>query len=321
MDFADSNELKSKRVLVTGAGGFIGARACRWAAERGANVLGLVRCETRSWRLKEIPPGFYVTECDITGFEKLRDCVIGFKPEVIIHTAISYGHPHDANARLEQANITINGMVNLLESAALVPSVSIVHVGSSLAYGHYSQQIKETFPYRPVCMRGALKASQTLICRQMAREIGISLKIINPFSVYGPEEDSAHFIPTAISHALKNEGICLTDRECRHDFVYIDDVIEACFLAATHHGEPGEEFNIGTGVQVTNEEVIATLAEILGKEISIENGYFPVSRHDTNNWVCDVTKAKEMLGFSPRHSLVAGLAKTVEWHKRILGLK
>ena len=95
------------------------------------------------------------------------------------------------------------------------------------------------------------------------------------------------------------------------DFVFVDDVVEALLLAAQLPGAEGEIVNAGTGRQTTNEELVATLGAVLGRELDVRPGKFEARPWDTETWVADTAKAERLLGWTARTSLADGLAQTV----------
>jgi nucleoside-diphosphate-sugar epimerase len=100
------------------------------------------------------------------------------------------------------------------------------------------------------------------------------------------------------------------------DMIFIDDVVNACLRAAQTDLAPGEIINVGSGTQSSNEEIIAFIEELCSREIRIEGEIYPPSPSDTAHWVADISRAKELLGWEPRHTLREGLKKTIHWMRR-----
>jgi nucleoside-diphosphate-sugar epimerase len=139
--------------------------------------------------------------------------------------------------------------------------------------------------------------------------------MLRPFSIYGYREAETRLIPTAIRAGLSGGTLPLTRRGYVRDYIFVEDVAEACLLAVETDGIEGEIINIATGIQTSNEEVVSMIGRQLGKEIKVEVGAYPPHPTDTSHWCADVSKAKRLLGWEARHTLDEGLSKTVAWFK------
>ncbi len=137
--------------------------------------------------------------------------------------------------------------------------------------------------------------------------------ILRIFSAYGYWESPTRLIPTAIMTAFENGKMDLTAPGYRRDFVFIEDVVDACLLAINAEDPRGEIINIGSGQQATNEEAVEAIQEITGRTIRVRAGSYPARASDTSHWVADIQRARLLLGWEPRHTLHQGLAKTVAW--------
>jgi nucleoside-diphosphate-sugar epimerase len=281
----------SEPILVTGAAGFLGSHLVRALAESGAEVHGPVR-----------------EEADLRDADAVRAIVETVRPRVVFHLAAGPGHPGDAASRTAFLADTLRGTGNLLAALRAVGVGRLVHAGSSLEYGPRARPMREADPVAPTTFRGLGKAAQTLLVLRS----GLPATVVRPFSVYGPGEAPHRLVPTAVSAALRGEPIRLTRPGIARDFVYVEDVVDALVRAAAAPGVVGEIVNAGTGVQTTNEELVARLGALLGRELDVRPGEFEARPWDTGTWVADTAKAERLLGFTARHSLDAGLAKTVD---------
>jgi UDP-glucose 4-epimerase len=177
-----------------------------------------------------------------------------------------------------------------------------------MEYGPSSAPMRETDALAPATFRGAAKAAATLLVRQS----GVPAAVVRPFSVYGPGEQPHRLVPTVLAAGQRGEPIRLTRPGIARDFVYVDDVVHALLRAAALPEAIGEIVNAGTGTQTTNEELVALVGAILGRELDIRVGAFEAKPWDTSTWVADTTKAERLLGWSAQTSLDAGLARTLE---------
>ena len=301
--------------LVTGAAGFIGANLVRALVEAGAEVHAFVHSRTYLRRLEGVLASLTLHRGDLTVLESVTSVVRSARPDVVFHLAAparpsrrSRGPGSPARLRRPRDR----------ESASRLRAADVarlVHVGSGLEYGPGERPLAEEDPSDPLTFRGAAKAAATLLCRQEARSTGQSIVILRPFSVYGPWETPARFIPTVIRAGLEGAELPLTARGIRRDYVFVGDVVDACLLAAEADLRPGEVLNVGSGSASTDLEVVAAVEKDLGRRIEVCRGAFPARELDSQVWVADTRRARERLGWDPRHSLSAGLAKTIAWQR------
>ncbi|MFO1518674.1 MAG: NAD(P)-dependent oxidoreductase [bacterium] len=308
--------LKGKRVMVTGAAGFIGANLVRRLLLSGAEVHALLRPTSRLWRVEDLFPSLRRHSVDLADFSTLKETVRAVKPEIIFHLATESGHPATESERDAALKSNLLGTAYLLESVEPIPYEHFIHFGSSLEYGPKNHALRETDLPEPVTYRGATKAAAALLCRQFACAGNRPMAILRPFSVYGCWEGPKRFIPTALAASLQGREISLTAPDLRHDFIFVEDVLDACFLALEKPDLRGDIFNIGSGRQVTNKEVIEIIEKIAHQKIKVSVKCYPTRLHDTDFWLADIQKAKTILNWSPRYSLEEGLQKTLSWLER-----
>ena len=306
--------IEGKRVLVTGGTGFLGSCLVRLLIERGAYVHVLIRARSDRWRLREIEPQLVVHSGDLADFDSLRHVVAVVQPEVIFHTAASGGYPGQGRRESVFANNVLAAHHLLLATRDLACR-RIVHTGGSLEYGPKTQPIVENDVLEPLSVYGAAKAAATILLQQAARHEKRPIVIVRAFSIYGCREAPSRFIPTAIRAALLGTRLPLTAPGFVRDFIFVDDVAEACVRAAEADGVQGEIINIGTGVQSSNEEVVAHIEQQVGRPIDVDVGAYPPHLTDTTHWAACVDKAKTLLDWQARYTLAQGLAKTIAWFK------
>jgi len=309
-------DLRNCRVLVTGATGFIGADLVRRLLAEGAQVHALRRAASNLWRLSEIQDQIALHEADLNDFAMVQKVVGQTRPEVIYHLAAASGHPSSTADRLEMLRTCTQGTANLLESLAHLDFHRFVHVGSSLAYGPRNRPLKESDRLEPRTFRGTAKAAQALVCQEFAWRENRPLVVLQVFSVYGYWESPSRLIPTVILRALRDQTIELTCPGIRRDFIFVEDVVEAC-LAATCADLPlGEVINVGTGQQWSNQDVVGCVESLAEKTLHVRAGTFSRRPPDTNFWVADTEKARTLLGWQARFTLREGLKKSWEWFAR-----
>lgn len=304
---------RGRRVLVTGAAGFIGANLVERLGSAGADVHALVRASTDRWRLDAIDAPFSVVVADLTDAAATGRVVRAVEPSVVFHAAATSGHFDTPAERGHVLADTLLCISNLCEAVRNLPLHRFVHLGSSLEYGPASEPLAETRQPAPATGRGVVKAEETRWCRNFARHSGLPLVVLRPFSVYGPWEPESRFVPTVMRTIRTGGELPLTRPGIRRDFVFVRDVVEASLTAALLPGAVGEIFNVGSGRQSTNEALVAAAERVTGATIRTLPGAFPIRPVDTDHWVADVRKARERLEWSAAYELDRGLAETYRW--------
>lgn len=287
-----------KRVLVTGGSGFVGGQLVRRLVAEGMEPVVLQRAET-----------------DLRDQAAVFNAVRQARPAIVFHCAISRGHPKNAVQRLESLASSVMGTAYLAEAAAEAGVERFVHIGSSLVYGPQNREFREGDGMRPPTSRGAAKACAALWLRQYAESTGFPAVELRLFSVYGPGEGPHRFIPTLLRAAITGERMPLLASPKR-DFIYIEDVLDACLCATRVATAPGAVFNIGSGVSRANQEVVEMARQVTGRPIPIAEAPHSGSPSDRAFWCADISAARERLAWAPRHSLPEGLAATYQWMRR-----
>ncbi|MBI3423762.1 MAG: NAD-dependent epimerase/dehydratase family protein [Acidobacteria bacterium] len=307
--------LSGQRVLVTGATGFIGANLVRALLQSNAEIHVIARAGADRWRLAEIAAQLIWHAADLTARAPLARAVAAAQPDFIFHSAAFGGHSTTAAQRAAALGDTVAGTANLLEALAPLPYRRLVHLGSSLEYGPKAQPLREDDLLTPNTFRGATKAAAALLCLQAARAEQKPIVVLRPFSVYGPWEAHGRLLPTLMLALLRGGELPLTEAGIYRDFIFVEDVVEACLRAAATDGVVGEIINAGSGEQYSNEEVVALAQEVAGIRLKVTPGTFPRRPSDTAHWVADIGKAQRLLDWQPRHDLRVGLTKTFAWFR------
>ncbi len=309
------DHLRAKRILITGATGFVGANLTRTLLHYGADVHALVRPSSQLWRLQDILPHLDLHIADLLDRQQLQETVEQIRPQIIFHTAVA-GVSHAQKDRQSILDANVFGTLNLLEATAQIAYESFVYTGSSTEYGVKNTPMNETDMLEPSTLFGVSKAAQTLLCQQFAKEHFHPIVILRLFSVYGYWESAERLVPTVIRAALRNREIALTVPGYRRDFIFIKDVTAACLLAVKANINSGEIINVGSGQQWANEDVVNIVQTLVPDwKPQVKVGEYSAHRFDTTYWVSDIQKAKQLLGWEPQYTLKEGLEKTISWFR------
>lgn len=307
--------LDGRRVLVTGAGGFVGVNLCRALAAAGATVHGTVRPGGSTWRLPALTPladAGRLHPVDLADASAVGRLLADAAPSVVFHAAVRSAYDREAELR-QVVSDGVLAVATLLDALPGSPVRRLVLLGSSLVYDPGGAPYREDHPIRPTTLRGASKAAASLLALQRSRERSLPVTELRLFSVYGPWEPLHRLVPRTIRAALRGEELPLTAPGLRRDPVFVDDVARACLAAATAPGVEGAAINVGSGREVANEEIVRAVEEAVGRPVHVRPGDYPAHRSDRAHWRADISRARDLLGWTPGHSLREGIAATVPW--------
>ena len=214
----------------------------------------------------------------------------------------------DAKTDIE-FDVNVVGTYRLLRLATKYPVKGFVNVGTSLEYGEHGEHMREDMALKPRFLHAGTKAAGTMLAISMAHQFNIPLIHVRPFSLYGPAETRPRFMPVLIRACFENSPLTLYPG--RHDWLYIDDFINAIIMLSTKCQQlRGEVFNIGSGIETDNVTVAKLVEQITQKRLKLlltQEKYRP---YDTAHWVADTTMLKSTIPWDPL-TLEEGLRKTI----------
>lgn len=305
--------MKAKRIIITGATGFVGANLAHRLCRDGHEVHILVREKYTPWRIESIRSEIRLHVTDFSQAERLSALVREIQPHWIFHLA-AYGGYSDQTDLHKMIQTNFISTVNLVESCLKTGCESFVHIGSSSEYGVKDHAPSEKEYLVPNSHYAVTKASATLFCTYVAQYHRLPLITLRLYSVYGPWEEPTRLIPTLIRCGLQGELPPLVNPEIARDFVFTEDVIHACLLGADMAVQkPGAVYNIGTGVQTSIREVVATARNAMNIKAEPTWGSMPDRKWDTSVWLADNQTAREVLGWYPFYDFGTGFTETVKW--------
>lgn len=301
------------RVLVTGAGGFIGANLVRALLARGDEVHVILRPGITYWRLTDIQ-GQIRVHSGVFGHDApgIREIVTQVAPGVVYHLA-HYGGNRGQHDEQEIRRVIVEGTAALYDACRALPSPPvIVHTGSSSEYGVHAEPMREDMAPAPVTAYGVAKVWATLHGEYLRMTTGLRVTTLRLFSAYGPYESESRLFPAVILNLMRGDVPTLAAADTARDFVYVGDVVDACLRAG--QGDTPGVFNVGTGIESTLRDAVAGIQSALGTHANLVWGDTSVARaFDTAHWVADTTRASTELGWNAQTSLSEGTKKTVDW--------
>lgn len=301
-----------KRVLLTGASGFVGANLARRLLREGHEVHLILRPEHRSWRIEEIKHDVRIHLLDMSDEPRLSRVVAGIRPEWIFHLAAygAYSHQTEFHRMVE---VNFVQTTNLLRACLRQGFEAFVNTGSSSEYGFKSSPPREEDLPEPNSDYAVTKLSATLHCQMMAAKHGARIFTMRLYSVFGPYEEPSRLVPTLLANGLRGGLPPLVAPETARDFVHTEDVCDAFLSVASAEASRGGVFNVGTGVQTSLRDLVTLVKGQMSITAEPKWGSMPGRIWDTSTWVCDNRKLRAETGWTPRTLLAEGLQQTLDW--------
>ncbi len=309
----------SKRVLITGASGFVGANLARRVLRDGHEVHLLLRPGYRAWRIDEIRPDVRIHEAAVEDREAVSAAVRRIGPDWVFHLA-AYGAYPGQQGMERMVNTNLLGCVSLLDACAANGAGVFVNAGSSSEYGLKDHAPDEEEPLAPNSPYAITKAAATHYCRLVSRSGGPNAVTVRLYSVYGPYEDPGRLIPALIVHGLKGRLPPLVSPETARDFIFVDDAVDAMIRVASADVPRGSVYNVCSGVQVNLGEAVDKARQLMKVPEEPVWGTMPARSWDTGIWVGTCARIEREVGWRPSTSFATGLEQTVAWFMRHPGL-
>lgn len=311
--------MSGRRAVVLGAGGFLGSHLCRRLVHDGWQVTALVRDPVAAHvraRLDE-PIGDVTLVAGDAFDPDFLEGIIGDAHAVFPFAA------HSGAARSMQEpfdNVAANavGQLAVLEAVRRVnPTARLVFPGSRLQYGRAAViPVPETHPQVPTSLYGLHKATGEGYHRLYRDLYGIETCVLRISNPYGPHQDRPDrafgVVGTFLATAARNETITLYGGGTqRREYVYVDDLIDLCVTAATHPAAPGQAFNAGGSRPTSIREMAETVVSVVGSGQLVDAPWPTLEGAvETGDYVGDLTKVADILGWTPTTTLADGLTRT-----------
>jgi UDP-glucose 4-epimerase len=303
----------SKRVLITGASGFVGANLARRLLHDGHAVHLLVRQGYAPWRIAAIANQVQIHQVDLCDTEQLGTIVGRIQPEWIFHLA-AYGAYSSQTDLQQTVQTNMIATINLVQACLQTGFEAFINTGSSSEYGFKDHAPAEDEWVEPNSYYAVTKASAALFCRYTAQRHGVHIPTLRLYSVYGPYEEPTRLMPALIMQGLRGALPPLVNPAIARDYVYTEDVNDAFVLAATQPNQaPGAIYNVGTGVQTSLRQVVDVARRTLDISAEPQWGSMPDRMWDTSVWVANNQKIRDALQWEPRYSFEQGFRAMVAW--------
>ena len=307
-----------KKVLVTGAGGFIGSHLTERLVELGANTRAFVHYNSMgTWGWLDYSPMKSQIEI-VAGDIADRDSVWKAMQsvDIVFHLAALIGIPYSYHVPTSYVRTNIQGTLNVLQAALAANVECMVHTSTSEVYGTAQYvPIDEKHPLQGQSPYSATKIGADKLAEAFYRSFGLPAVTIRPFNTYGPRQSARAVIPTIIIQCLNGGKVRLGNIHPTRDLNYIADVVNGFLLAAERPKAIGQTINLGSGREISIGDLAKLIIHLVGRPIDIESEEKRVrpDKSEVDRLLADNTSARAVLGWEPAISLEEGLERTIEW--------
>ncbi|KEI06375.1 SDR family oxidoreductase [Clostridium botulinum] len=313
-----------KKVLVTGAEGFIGSHLTERLVELGADVTALVQYNSfNNWGWidtfdKNIKDSIKVITGDVREYDNVKRMVSG--QEVIMHLAALIAIPYSYLSPMAYVRTNVEGTTNILEACREEKNIQkIVHTSTSETYGTALYvPIDEKHPMQGQSPYSASKIGADKMAESFYKSFNLPIATIRPFNTYGPRQSARAVIPTIISQILAGKReIKLGSLTPTRDFNYVKDTAEAFVKIAESDRTMGEVINAGSNYEISIGDTVKKIIELIGHDVKVlcDEERIRPEKSEVNRLWADNTKIKNLTDWTPKYSIDEGLAETIEWIK------
>lgn len=315
---------KNKRVLVTGAGGFIGSHLAERLAQLGARTRCFLRYTSQGsagW-LSSSPlrSELEIIHGDVRDYESVLHAVEGV--DTIFHLAALVGIPYSYQSPRSYVQTNIEGTLNVLEAARRHEAERIVCTSTSEVYGSALYvPIDENHLLQGQSPYSATKIGADKIAESYHRSFSLPVSIARPFNCYGPRQSSRAVIPTIITQALAQSSVKLGNLHTTRDFNFVSDTVEGFIAIAETPATIGKTLNIGSGIETSIRELTEVIFELIGTtcRVDVEEIRRRPEASEVDRLCANSILLSELTTWRPRVPLREGLTRTIEWIGQNLG--
>lgn len=311
----------AKKILITGAGGFIGSHLTERCVELGYDVKAFVRYNSRNqwgWlEQSEVKSEAEVICGDIRDFDSvksaMKDC------EEVFHLAALIGIPYSYVSPLAYVRTNVEGTYNVLQAARELELKNVLVTSTSETYGTAQYvPIDEKHPMVGQSPYSASKIAADQLAISYHRSFNMPVKIVRPFNTYGPRQSARAIIPTVITQILSGKkSIKLGNIHPTRDLTFVKDTVEG-FIEISKVGKlNGEITNIGMKEEITVGDLVKLIAQLMDANVEIISDSQRVrpENSEVERLFCENEKIKARTSWNPKYNLESGLGATIEWLK------
>jgi NAD dependent epimerase/dehydratase len=321
--------LRGARVLVTGAGGFIGSHLVEALIEEGCRVKAFVHYNSfNSWGWLDTVPKSKEREIevfsgDIRDPNGVREAIKGIN--VVFHLAALIGIPYSYHSPDTYVDTNVKGTLNVLQACRDLKTQRVIVTSTSEVYGTANYvPIDEAHPLQGQSPYSASKIGADKIAESFFRSFDLPVTTVRPFNTYGPRQSARAVIPTIITQLLMGETkIRLGSIYPTRDLNYVSDTCKGFVKLARSDSAVGKEINIGSGQEVSVGDLADMLISIVNPEarVIVDDGRKRPEKSEVERLLCDNGLIRSLTDWESEISLQEGLRRTIEWFEKTEHLK
>ena len=297
------------KVLIPGGTGFIGYHLCLFLLKKGWKVYSVSKNKPKKTRKIK---GVKYIFCDLRNKKQLNEKLDDYYDYIV---NLSGYVDHSRNMSITQTHFL--GCKNLINKFIKKKPKKFVQIGSSIEYGKRKSPHKENFlkTVDTFSVYGNAKLKSTLFLLSLFKKETYQLSIIRPYLVYGPNQDNNRVIPFVINNSLKGKKFDCSPGNQKRDFLYIDDFVQAVYKSLKSNKNNGEVINIGSQKPIKIKNLILKIIRLVGKG-KPNFSKIRIRTDEPNELFPDISKAKNILKWTPKITLSEGLKKTINFYKK-----
>jgi NAD dependent epimerase/dehydratase len=322
-------DLEKKRVLVTGAEGFIGSHLTERLVDEGCLVRAFILYNSfNSWGWidtfnREKKQKIEIFSGDVRDQYGVRKAAEG--ADVIFHLAALVSIPFSYHSPDCFVDTNVRGTLNVLQAARTLGIEKVLVTSTSEVYGTACYvPIDEAHPLQGQSPYSASKIGADKIAESFFRSFDLPVSVVRPFNTYGPRQSARAVIPNIITQLLSGtKEIRLGDLSPTRDFLYVKDTVDAFTEIAKCDYAAGETINIATGSEVSIKDLADTLIKLIDPAAKVvqEKERFRPEKSEVRRLLGSNEKIRSLTGWNPRYTLKQGLAETIRWFEEEKNLK
>ena len=313
-----------KKILITGAGGFIGSHLAERCVEKGYEVKAFIRYNSKNnWGWLEssaFKNEIEIYTGDVRDFDSVFDAMQGC--DTIFHLAALIGIPYSYISPLAYIRTNVEGTYNILQAALKLSMENIITTSTSETYGTAQYvPIDEKHPLVGQSPYSATKIAADQLAISYYRSFDLPVKLIRPFNTYGPRQSARAVIPTIISQILSGQTkIKLGNLTPTRDFTFVKDTARAFIEIAKVPELNGEVTNVGTNNEISIGELAQLICDLMGHDIQIAADAQRVrpENSEVERLLCDNSKVLKYTDWKPQYTFKTGLQETISWLEKHL---